>query len=218
MRHRLTACLFAFFWAAPRAQADVTTDHELRLDASIRTELVDGLKVQFTQNLRQRSQRQGGRQIIPELGLSYGFLTYFSVGLGGRYSIEKDNDGASANATRVQGDLEAKSPKMGRLKASYRVRVQRETVAHDDSKIRLRNKATLRLNTDSPVTPELFYEHTLDPNGESGHKAQKYRLGGGLAAKIDKQHRLKFRFFQDKEIDGDGDKTRVASIGYRYSF
>jgi hypothetical protein len=76
----------------------------------------------------------------------------------------------------------------------------------------------IQLDTDSAVKPGVFYEHFLDPGGERGHKAQKYRLGAGLGVKIDKHHRLKFKFFQDKEIDGDGDKERIASIGYRYSF
>jgi len=210
--------LTALLWSQV-AHGEVTTDHQLWLNAAIRTELIDELQVSFTQHLRVSSPDRSTRQVIPELGVSYGLFEFLSIGIGGRYAFEKDGEEEPSQSARLNGDVKLEAPDIGPVELAYRFRFQQESSgSNDTAKRRLRNKGVIQFDTDSAIKPEVFYEHFMDPQAKSGHKAQKYRLGLGLGAKLSKHHRLKFKFFQDKEIDGDGDKERIASVGYRYQF
>ncbi len=93
--------------------ADVTTEHQLWLDATVRAEVVDELKVSFTQHVRTADSVHRVNQVIPELGVSYGFLDYFSIGAGGRYSLEKNDDGESERSVRLHGQMGIESPDLG---------------------------------------------------------------------------------------------------------
>ena len=200
------------------AHADVTTDDRLWANTGIRTELVEKLDVDFTQHFRHSMQGEYTRQIIPEIGFGYELHSHFSVATGARYNFENSEEEAF-QSIRFYGDFEAESPDIGPVELGYRIRFQSEnSAAYETPKNRLRNRFLIQIDTNSMAKPELFYEHFLDPAGEENQKAQKYRVGGGVGLKLSKQHRLKFKFFQDKEIDGDGDKVRVIAIGYRFSF
>ena len=204
--------------ASTSAHAEVTTEHKLWIDATVRAELMDALDVSVTQHLRTADGARRVGQVMPELELSYGFLDHFAVGAGVRYAFEQNEDDETARTVRFHGQLGVESPDLGPVELGYRLRLQRETAPDDEAKTRLRNKAALQVDTDSSLKPGVFYEHFLDPGGDAGHKSQKYRLGAGVTFKINATHRLKLKLFQDKEIDGDGDKQRVVSLGYRYSF
>ena len=219
-RRSILSALAAFvgFACGQSAHADVTTDDRLWVNTGIRTELIQKLDLDFTQDFRHSTQGEFNRQIIPAIGLSYGLHSHFSVGTGARYNFEKTEEEA-IQSIRFFGDFEAKSPDMGPVELGYRIRFQSEnSAAYEESKNRLRNRFMLQFDTKSMAKPELFYEHFLDPAGEENQKAKKYRVGGGVGLKLSQEHRLKFKFFQDKEIDGDGDKVRVIALGYRYNF
>ena len=204
--------------ASTSAHAEVTTEHKLWIDATVRAEVVDAFDVSVTQHLRTADGASKVSQIMPELELSYDFLDHFAVGAGVRYAFEQNEDDETARTVRFHGQLGVESPDLGPVELGYRLRLQRETVPADEAKVRLRNKADMQLDTSSPLKPGVFYEHFLDPGGDAGHKSQKYRLGASVTFKVNATHRLKIKLFQDKEIDGDGDKQRVVSLGYRYSF
>jgi hypothetical protein len=199
------------------AQADVTTDHQLWLSAGIQTSIVDRLDAQFVQQYRTINQGQDGQRIIPGLSLNYDIAKPVNVGVGARYSFISPPEGDSSRTLRWHSDLSLISPDLGPVRLDYRFRFQNESEPKTNPSMkRIRNRLRLRIDTSTAIRPEVFYEHYLDPFEASGHKVQKVRVGAGLGVKLNKNHRLKFRFFQDKEIDGDGDKNRIAAVGYHY--
>ena len=218
MRAVLTAAVVGFMLSSLDARAEVTVDNQIWLSGAVRTELIDDLKLGFTQHVRFANDAKDLERVIPELDVSYGLLEYLEVGLGGRYAFEKDEDGQRSQRLRVFGDLGVEAPALGPIELGYRLRLQRETGAEVPAKGRLRNKLSLGVSTGTMFKPGAFYEHFMDPSGESGHKAQKYRAGLGVGVKLSQEHRVKIKLHQDTEIDGDGDKERVISLGYRYSF
>lgn len=200
-----------------QARAEVTTDHQLWVSAGIETSFVNRLETTFTQHYRTIDQGNGGQKTIPDLVLKYDIAKPITIGAGGRYSFISSPDGDSSQTLRWHGDLNLISPDLGPVRLDYRFRFQNESEHETNSSAkRIRNRLRLRIDTSTSIRPEVFYEHYLDPIEASGHKVQKIRAGAGLGVKLNKHHRLKFRFFQDKEIDGDGDKNRIAAIGYTY--
>ena len=81
--------------ASTSAYAEVTTEHKLWIDASVRAEVMDALDVSVTQHLRTADGARRVGQVMPELELSYGFLDHLAVGAGvqtsGRWSWATDS-------------------------------------------------------------------------------------------------------------------------------
>ena len=211
--------LLAFgFGVGSNAYAEVTTDDRLWLSAAVRGDLAKDVRAQFTQELRLPLAGEYNQQIMPALELKYTGVPHVSVGTGGRYTFETLEDKETMRAFRMHGDLGLSSPEIGPIEFGYRLRYQHESSASiDPSKNRIRNRFDAQISTGSIVRPGAFFEHYLDPKGENGNKAKKYRLGADLGIKIHQDHRLKIKLFQDTELDGDGDKVRVVALGYRYS-
>ena len=211
--------LLSFFalHGAP-AFAEVTTDDRLWLSTALRGDVIDGLTGQFTQHLRLPITGAYNRQIIPEIGLDYTPVSLVSVGVGARYGFETVEENETTRAFRMHGDLGLDSPELGPLELGYRLRYQSESsVVTEEPKNRIRNRLSLKVSTGTMLRPGAFYEHFMDPQGEADQKAQKQRFGGDLSLKLNKRHRLRLKYFQDTEIDGDGDKVRVTAMAYRYS-
>ena len=217
MRTPAAAATLGALLALQPARAEVVTDHQLWLNAAVRTEATDGLDVSFTQHVRMANNVQNVSQVIPQAELSYGGLKHVSFATGARSYFNTNAEGERSRALRLHGDLGLETPEMGPVEFAYRLRVQRTTDSEPDkTSIRVRHRGVLRVKAGSSLKPELLYEHFTDPNEEPESSVQKDRLGFGLGIRFDTRHRLKLKFFQDTEIDGDGDKERIASVGYRY--
>ena len=218
MRFAHIIALPLLFFTENQACAEVTTDDRLWISAAIRGELVEDLAAEFTQQVRLPVAGEYNQQVIPGLGLAYKLLPQVSLGSGARYRFEEDEGNETTRDFRIHGDVGLDSPELGPAELGYRLRYQSESSAlMESSKNRLRNRLSLKISTGTAVRPGVFYEHFLDPQGGATKKAQKHRIGGDVSLKIKKNHRLKMRYFQDTEIDGDGDRVRVAALGYRYS-
>ena len=42
------------------------------------------------------------------------------------------------------------------------------------------------------------------------------RHGLSISSRLTRKHRLKLRFFQSTELNGDEDKERIVTLGYTY--
>ena len=218
MRIAHTILLPLFVSMSTNAFAEVTTDDRLWLSTAVRAEPTEDVRTQFTQHVRLPLAGEYNRQIIPAIEVEYAGITHLSVGAGARYAFETLEDDETMQVFRVYGDLGLYTPDLGPIELGYRLRYQNDSSPNmDEPKNRLRNRLNIQISTGSIFRPGAFYEHFIDPNGEANEKAKKFRIGADLGIKIDQNHRLKIKFLQDTEIDGDGDKVRVVALGYRYS-
>lgn len=205
-------------WSNP-AYAEVTTESHVWAHAAVQSNVTDRVSAAVSQHWRTGLNGDDFQQIIPAVGIEFDAHPHISFGLGGRYSIEHESDNDTTRTPRFHGEAQTSTPSLGPLQLRYRLRAQRSTSNTDaDPAVRLRNRGTVRLATGSAIRPELFYEHFLDPFGDANRKSQKQRMGGGAGVKLTPHHRVKIKLFQETELDGDGDKVRVASLAYRYRF
>ena len=218
MRVGTTLLLISTLWMGNPVSAEVTTDDRLWLSTSLRGELMKDFTAELTQQLRLPLAGEYNRQIIPSIGVSYAPISNISIGSGARYSFEKRAEDETDRCFRVHGELGLETPELGPIELGYRLRYQSESsILEDEPKNRVRNRLSLKISTETMFRPGAFYEHFLDPQGEVGEQAQKHRIGGDLSIKLDPTHRIRLKYFQDTELDGDGDKVRVYAMAYRFT-
>ena len=208
---------FALMGGSIPAHAAVTTTDRLRASAEARVSVAESTQLTATQHYRTSLNGPSLLQVIPNVEVSHAVGKWVSVAMGGRVTFEHEEE-SSRRLWRAYGDAELSSPRMGAVGLKYRTRVQRSSTAEQEADLRWRNRWLARFSTGTVWTPEVFYEHFLDPNGGETRASQKYRWGGGVALRLARPHRLKLRWFADNEVDGDGDTVRISSVAYQYRF
>lgn len=209
------------------ARADANRDHRLRVSAGANIPLSDAIDANLTQHLRTSLHGEAYRRAIPELELNGTVARWLSLGASGRVTWRFDAPNyqiwelvrSTERSWRLSANATLRSPDIGPFSLRYRGQFDRTAYTEkDDVANRLRHRISARVATPSIITPELFGEWFVDPTGEGDRPVQDQRLGGGVGLRLTKIHRLKLKLFYDKEIDGDGDSARVASVAYTYRY
>lgn len=208
-------------------RADANRDHRLRVSAGASVPLSDAIDADLTQHLRTSLHGEAYRRVIPELGLNGKVAHWLSLGASSRITWRFDAPNyqiwelvrSTERSWRLSANATLKSPDIGPLSLRYRGQYDRTAYTEQaDVTNRLRHRFSARVATPSIITPELFGEWFVDPTGEGDRAVQDQRLGGGVRLRLTKIHRLRLKLFYDKEIDGDGDSARVASVAYTYRY
>jgi hypothetical protein len=196
------------------ASAKTTTETQTWLAAGARIKLskklyMDGIVLQKS-NLTLTDIYQ----FYPKVSLGYRAHKYLRLEGGARYAFEFD-EGERDQRLRFFQDLGSSSPELWWFKLGLRLRFQQTHEQNKDQWTpKLRNKLSFSILLSPYFRPGIYYEHFLDLSESRENMSADHRLGLSIGSRITRKHRLKLKFFQNTELNGDFDKEVVFYLGY----
>jgi hypothetical protein len=159
-----------------------------------------------------------------DAGISYKLLKFVSLGIGYRWSENRNKFNDFIIKNRLRGDIDLIA-KIKRLKADYRISYQNidddyfqnnETAT---SKNILRNRLQLKYNIrKSQIFPFFYVEH-YGQLGEKGKYGIKLKSAIGTGYSINKKHEIKTYFRVDRELNKKNPYLYYSvGVGYSYIF
>ena len=215
---RVLLALVALCMAGGTAWAKTTTEYQTWLGAGARAKLSKKTYMDVIALQKSDPTLTDVYQVYPKFSLGYRAHRYLRLEVGSRYAFEFD-EGERDQRLRFFQDIGTGSPTLWLLKLGYRFRFQQTHEQNDDKWTpKLRNKVSLSLSLFPYFKPGIYYEHFLDLSENLDKMSADQRLGLSVGSRISRKHRLKLKFFQNTELNGDEDKERVFSLGYHYHF
>jgi hypothetical protein len=159
-----------------------------------------------------------------DAGVSYKLLKFVSLGIGYRWSENRNKFNDFIIKNRLSGEIDFIA-KIKRLKADYRICYQNiddeyfQTNETAINKNILRNRLQFKYNIrKSPISPFLYVEH-YGQLGEKGNYGIKLKSALGANYSINKKHELKVYYRIDRELNKNMPYLYYSvGVGYSYSF
>lgn len=207
--------LIGVFLGTP-AVAKTTTDYQTWLSAGIRAKLTDRLAFDATVLQKSNPTVTDLHQVYPRVDLSYKAFKFLRLKVGTRYAFVWD-EGTRDRQLRFFQDIGSATPTLLRMKLGYRFRFQQTHSQTERSwRPKIRNRIAWSIALSDYFKPGFFYEHFLDLKEAQSHMSADDRRGISVSSRIHRQHRLKLRFFQSTELNGDDDKERIFTVDYTF--
>ena len=207
------ACLS--LWAGD-VQAE--TDNELWTSASISARVSEVVRVKTEMEARYDNNASELERLAPGAEISLRPAAWSpQLDVGAKALSERSKSGDREPTNRLYLQLEH-GLELGRVEVDYRLRFQHDNeLDEDEPDLRLRNRVSAKLSTQTRLSPMVSAELFTDPVAEPIEQ-KKVRLATGSGIKLTKQHRLKLRLQFQTALDGDDETERIVSIDYRFRF
>jgi hypothetical protein len=186
-----------------------------------RYEITKKLKIDVSEEFRSIDNGSYGDQFFTDLGLSYKFNKYVSIGGYYRFIRKRENDETFHNRNRFYGDVQLSLP-VKRFELSYRFRYQRQVNEYSEYVINdpiLYNRHKISLEYNIPktrLTPSIFYERFFRIN--ESYNADNERYGLDLSYSFLKHHKIDLSYMINNDLAPRDKKLYILSIGYRFTF
>ena len=215
MKRTVILLLLGTFLSAP-AMGKTTTEYQTWLSAGIRTKLTRQVSLDASFQQKSNPTMTDLYQAFPKVALGYKALSYLRLKVGSRYAFVWDEDKKDRQLRFFQ-DLASSTPTLFWMKLGYRLRFQQTHSTQEETwSPKIRNRIALSVAVSDYFRPGLFYEHFLDLRESGSQMSADDRRGLSISSRLTRKHRLKLRFFQSTELNGDEDKERIVTLGYTY--
>lgn len=215
-----TAVIFVLFCDTPAICQD--KDAQLWTSLSIEAKLVKKLTANVSQELRFNENMTEAGTIYTDFGLEYKINKYFQVALNYRFVEKRRKDNYYSFRQRMYVDIKYEK-KLKPIKIQLRCRIQDEyaDIGRDSdggiAKYYLRNKISLKWDTEKPITPYLSVE-LFTPLVSPWYGAfDNIRASSGVEYAFSKHHKIDLYYMIQKEINVSRPETDFV-VGLGYSF
>lgn len=188
----------------------------------VRYEITKKLKVDLSEEFRTVDNGSYGDQLFTDIGVSYKFNKYISVGGYYRFIRKREDDENFYTRNRFYGDIQLSLP-VKRFELSYRFRYQRQKneyseYAVNDPVLYNRHKISLKYNIPkTKLTPSVFYERFFRLKYVESYFADNERYGLDLGYSFLKHHKVDLSYMINNDLFPKKKKLYILSVGYRFT-
>jgi len=214
-------CLFYFEIRVCPAQVN---DACLWTSMNIEKKITSKFSATLTEELRFNENISELGTAFTELGASYKFYNFFSLGLSYRYIQNKNQDDSYSIRHRYNIDLAFKY-KGKKVIASLRERVQTQYTdvnTSEDGKVPvryLRSKLMLKYDLEKKYTPFISCELFLQLSNPEGNEIDKERFAAGFSYEFSKYTAVDLFYMINKEIHVNDPLTEyITGVEFNYTF
>lgn len=216
MRFGWFLCFLGSLLVSTRARAD--EDVQLWTSAGVRYRVSKDWRLEYEQHLRFDQDVSRMESVKPELGVSWKATDLARMGLGYRYSMErnKDDEWRPEHRLHVQGAL---GTEFGPVSVAYRMRFQErlEFTGDFESKHTLRHRIGAEVDTDTGFTPSITLEGFTWITESGTPVRERWRFTGGLEVKLDKKHVGEVFYRREVPIYDTRDPIEhIMGLAYQY--
>lgn len=198
-------------------------DFAVWYNLGVRYEINKKLKVDISEEFRTADNGSKGDQLFTDLGVSYKFNKYISVGGYYRYIRKREDDENFHTRNRFYGDVQLSLP-VKRFELLYRFRYQYQKnkyseYAVNDPVLYNRHKVSLEYNIPkTKLTPSIFYERFFRLKYVESYFADNERYGLDLGYSFLKHHKVDLSYMINNDLYPKKKKLYIVSVGYRFKF
>lgn len=198
-------------------------DFAIWYTAGARYEVTKKIKIDLSEELRTNSNAGETDQFFTDVGVSYKFNKYISIGGYYRFIRKREDDENFHTRNRFYGELELSVP-IKRFELQYRFRFQRQVNQYSEYVINdpiLHNRHRLKIDYNVPkikLTPSVFYERYFRLNYVSSYFANNERFGTSLSYNFNKKHKAEVAYLIENDLYPKEKRTYILSLGYRFTF
>jgi predicted porin len=216
----LTFLCLLFFSAFINTHAQ-TKDFGAWYSISGRYEIINNLRLSISEELRTNSNASETDQFFTDLGVSYKFNKYVSVGGYYRFIKKRETKEDFYSRNRFYGELELSYP-FNRFEVSYRYRFQRQKNKYaedeEDKNPILINRHKLGLSYNIKgvkLSPSIFYERFYRLKYTTSYYPTDVRYGIDLNYRFNKKHAISLGYLIDKDIDRKEKFLYALTLNYK---
>ncbi len=189
-----------------------------------RYEITKKIKLDISEELRTISNASISDQFFTDLGISYKFNKYVSLGGYYRFIKKREKDDNFHTRNRFYGELQLSFP-FKQFELEYRFRFQRQVNEYfediEDDKPILYNRHKIELSYNIPnfkLTPSFSYERFYRLKYVNSYFADNVRYGIGLNYKFNKKHLVSVSYLINKDLYPKEKYLYILSLGYKFTF
>jgi hypothetical protein len=212
--------IFVLFCDTPAICQD--KDAQLWTSLSIEAKLVKKLTANVSQELRFNENITEAGTIYSDFGLEYKINKYFQVAVNYRFVEKRRRDNNYSYRHRMYVDIKFEK-KLKPMKIQVRSRIQDEyaDIGRDSdggiAEYYLRNKFSLKWDTEKPITPYLSVELFSPLKSRYYGAFDNIRAATGVEYAFSKHHKIDIFYMIQKEINVSRPETDFV-VGLGYSF